>query len=587
MPLLHLTGTSIGRYEVGRCIGAGTASTVYRATDLVTDRQVALKVLDPDLASRPDFLTRCVEEIGAVSRLGHPGILHVEEVAARGDLTYLVTRLVRGGALKDVLGRRPLDVSTALGILQDVAGALHSAHEAGVVHQDLKPSNVLVETDGSVLVADFGLAPARYGLAPSAPWYRSPEQVPGVEPDRRTDVHALGLLLLEMVTGATPRTGARACGVALPGQVDRVLFRALDPDPARRPATVIDFLGELDDLLAARSGSAWNRDQLPALIEASPDPVLAVDADGRVTHWNRHARAAFGWAREQIAGRSIVTTIVAPRHRERIEHLLAELTAARGVLPGPDGYTTRLVAVHRDGRQIPLEMSLSPVTLAGSSASLVAFCREVTEPRAPERGPGAARLAVGPPASPVRYRVDTRATQLAFSCAFMRFLTVHGRFRDFSGWVEVDGRDLTTARAECRIRTASVDTGSLDRDYHLRSPDFFAAERFPEMVFRTTSAQALGDERFRLFGELTIRDVTCPIRLEVRLEDWEIDARGVERATLTAVTVIHRPDWFRDWERALRAGRWIVGDEVKLDLVVVVVRRPEPGAGPTEWQPGR
>ena len=113
----------------------------------------------------------------------------VHEVATRGALTYVSMRLVRGGTLRDVLRHRPLDVRSALGILQEVAAALHSAHEAGIVHQDLKPSNVLVETDGSVLVADFGLAPARYGYATSSPWYQSPEQVRGAEPDRRTDVH--------------------------------------------------------------------------------------------------------------------------------------------------------------------------------------------------------------------------------------------------------------------------------------------------------------------------------------------------------------------------------------------------------------
>jgi polyisoprenoid-binding protein YceI len=453
MPLPDLAGTSLGRYQVGPRIGAGAVSIVYRAMDLATERQVALKVLDPDLVNRAGFLARCVEEIATVSRLGHRAIAPVHEVATRGSLTYLSMGLARGGTLRDLLDRRTLDLGTALRVVQDVAGAIHSAHEEGIVHQDLKPSNVLVGSDGSVQVADFGLAPARYGYWTSAPWYRSPEQLAGAEPDRRTDVHALGVLLFEMITGLSPEPAARASGPRLPGGVDRVLFQALDPDPGRRPATVAEFLGELDDARPAR-------------------PARSRSAE----HDERPAR--------------------------------------------------------------------------------------------------------------IRYRVDTRATQLAFSCAFMRFMTVHGRFRDFSGWVEVEGRDLETARAECRIRTASVDTGSLDRDYHLCSPDFFAVERYPDMVFRSTSVQALGDERFRLFGELTIRDVTRPIRLDVRLEDWEVDASGVERATLTAVTVIRRLDWFLDWERALRAGRWIVGDEVKLDLVVTVVRRPEASAGPVAWSPG-
>ena len=264
MALPDLSGTTVGRYRVVRRIGAGAASAVYRAVDLADERQVALKFLDPELASRPGFLARCVEEIATVSRLEHPAIVPVHEVATRGPLTYVSMRLVRGGTLRDVLGRRPVDVRSALGIVREVASALHSAHESGVVHQDLKPSNVLVETDGSVLVADFGLAPARYGYPTSAPWYRSPEQVSGAEPDRRTDVHALGQLLYELVTGTRPPAEGHAGGAALPGQVDRVLFQALDPDPARRPATVVQFLGELGDVPAAGVRGAWARDQLPA-----------------------------------------------------------------------------------------------------------------------------------------------------------------------------------------------------------------------------------------------------------------------------------------------------------------------------------
>jgi polyisoprenoid-binding protein YceI len=170
-----------------------------------------------------------------------------------------------------------------------------------------------------------------------------------------------------------------------------------------------------------------------------------------------------------------------------------------------------------------------------------------------------------------RYRLEARTTQLGFSCAFMKLLTVRGLFHEFSGWVELDGEDPSTARAECTIKTASVDTGSMDRDYHLCSPEFFAVERYPEMRFRSTAVEVLGDERFRLFGQLTIRDVTRTIRLDVRLEDR--DGAG-ERVTLTAGTTINRLDWFLNWEKALQAGRWIVGDDVRLDLVITLVRHP-------------
>jgi polyisoprenoid-binding protein YceI len=157
----------------------------------------------------------------------------------------------------------------------------------------------------------------------------------------------------------------------------------------------------------------------------------------------------------------------------------------------------------------------------------------------------------------------------------MKFLTVHGHFNDFNGWVELDRDDPLSAQVECVVKTASVETGSLDRDYHLCSDDFFAVESFPDMVFKSIRVERRGQERFRLVGELTIRNVTRPINLDVRLEDRERDGSGVERATLTASTVISRRDWFLDWQQALEAGRWIVGEQIKLDLEVTLVRRPD------------
>jgi len=190
-------------------------------------------------------------------------------------------------------------------------------------------------------------------------------------------------------------------------------------------------------------------------------------------------------------------------------------------------------------------------------------------------GPSAHRAAVAEAPATTRYRIDARHSRIGFSCAFMKFLTVHGHFGDFSGWVELANDDPTTARMECTIRTASVDTGSLDRDYHLCSEDFFAVESHPEMVFRSTAVERRGEERFRLRGELTIRTTTRPLSLDVRLEERERDGAGGERAVLTASTIIARTDWFLDWEEALDAGRWIVGEQIKLDLEVPLVRRSD------------
>ncbi len=743
MTLPDLSGAVIGRYRIDRPLGRGVASTVYRATERPAGKQVAIKVLDPRLARHPRLLTRLVEEAGTVSQLGHPAILPVYEVAKRGELAFVSMRLAHGGTLEAFLRHRIFAPEEAMRIVSGLADALHRAHEAGVVHQNLKPSNLLFDGDGSVLVTDFGLAPWRYGLPVGSSPYVAPEQTRGEEGDRRTDVYALGRLLLVMVVGsrvpefsssgswAGPEPVEVGCA-GLPEGLDRLLLGALSEDPAERPQTMLEFRQQLERLLPGWTGQDRFDEQLPALLEASPDAVLAIDVGGRIRQCNRRAEAMFGWPRERLVGSPLLSTLVSPRHRELFERILAAHLA--GHVPAAANQPAEIAALHREGRQITIEVSLSRLWLRDGEPCLVAFCHDVSasresellltmreavgeatsEAEAPEavvpaaleavcgslswsagalwlrsrRGglwcqaywarpwlsaaelgalydgtcaagegvvgrcwskgeriwcgdlsqaaetareraatrlglravaadpirereevvgvlecfssaseaPGPrtlaeveslahrlGRLARRSPAAwrpRLRYRIDPRNSHLGFSCAFMKFLTVHGRFRDFSGWVELEGNDPVTAHAECTIKTASVDTGSLDRDYHLCSADFFDADRYPDMRFRSTGVEALGDERFRVSGELTIRDVTRPLRLDVRLEDHDIDAAGTERVTLTALTVIDRSEWFLDWEKALQAGRWIVGSEVRLELVVTLVRRPwtRPGA---------
>jgi polyisoprenoid-binding protein YceI len=230
--------------------------------------------------------------------------------------------------------------------------------------------------------------------------------------------------------------------------------------------------------------------------------------------------------------------------------------------------STRFSRVEQVGRRVGRHLSVpKPAVAQGGQAPPAEVTPDLAAPAAPVA-----------PSRSVRYRIDARQSRLGFSCAFMKFLTVHGHFNDFGGWVELENDDPKTARARCVVKTASVDSGSLDRDYHLCSPDFFAVETHPEMVFESTGVERLSDERFRLIGDLTIRGTTRPIRLDVRVGERETDSGKSERVTLTASAVISRLDWFLDWQEALEAGRWIVGEQIKLDLDVALVNRPEPAS---------
>ncbi len=352
-------------------------------------------------------MRRFVSQTATISKLGHPGIVPVYEIGTRAQLTYLSMRLVSGGTtLKDLLAHGTLDVGTAWRVLRAVAEALHSAHEVGVVHQDLKPSNVLIERDGSILVTDFGLARISYGYAIGTPGYMAPEQAQGLPTDRRADVHALGLLAFEMLTGTRPYVApspvdlilstvhdpvpsARSLNPELPPELDLVLFRALAKAPSDRPGTVEELLAELSQVPLSKTsvhgvsgGQAWGADyQLVTLFEASHEPVVAIDESGLVTHWNGQAEALFGWARKQIVGLPILTTLVAPRYREVLERVFATFLAN----PAQETQAIEVMALSRDGRQVPLELSISRVQVSPARGNLVVFCRDISERKENER----------------------------------------------------------------------------------------------------------------------------------------------------------------------------------------------------------
>ena len=166
------------------------------------------------------------------------------------------------------------------------------------------------------------------------------------------------------------------------------------------------------------------------------------------------------------------------------------------------------------------------------------------------------------------WKIDTAHTQVNFSAKHMMVTTVRGTFHDVAGTIELDENDPTRSRGEFKVGAASVDTNFGARDTHLRSADFFDAERYPEITFVSTEIAQVGDDRFRVTGDLTIRDTTKPLTFDVDLEGIVPGMSGARHAGLSARTMIAREDWGLNWNVALEQGGWLVGKEIKLEIAI-------------------
>jgi len=269
-----LIGRTLGQYEIRQELGRGGMATVYKAYQPSLGRYVAIKVLPPYHAEAETFIARFDREARAVARLEHPHILPIYDFGREGDLSYIVTKYVEGGTLKDYLGQ-PFDLQRATSIVSQVASALDYAHDQGIIHRDVKPSNVLLDHGEWALLTDFGLAKmagvsARItgsGVGIGTPAYMSPEQGQGLEVDRRSDVYSLGVILYEMLTGRTPYEAdsplsvmvqhitkplpsPREANPAIPVAVERVIIKALVKDPAYRYARAGDLAVALQDAVS-------------------------------------------------------------------------------------------------------------------------------------------------------------------------------------------------------------------------------------------------------------------------------------------------------------------------------------------------
>ena len=170
------------------------------------------------------------------------------------------------------------------------------------------------------------------------------------------------------------------------------------------------------------------------------------------------------------------------------------------------------------------------------------------------------------------WNIDPTHTHAEFGVRHLMISTVKGHFSDITGSVVVEDGDLTTAQIDVTIGVASIDTRVGQRDQHLRSPDFFDAESFPTITFKSTAVERDKEEHYRVAGDLTIRGVTRPVTLDVHGLGSVRDPWGNEKAGYTATARINRKDFGLNWNQALETGGFVVGDEVKIDLEVELVR---------------
>ena len=299
-----------GRYQLGAVIGRGGMGVVRRAVDLRLEREVAVKLLRPDLTATADVRHRFEDEARAAARLSHPSAVTVFDSGEDGDVAYLVMESLPGRTLADELVDGPLAPERVYALAVDLLGALQAAHGLGILHRDVKPANVLITSDGRPKLADFGIAKmaegvdhTMTGLIIGTPAYLAPERLAGGVATAGTDLYSLAVMLYEALTGEKPFRGdtpmalAHSLHTSTPppiatrcSGIDPRLAAAIDRAMAREPADRFGSAAEMLDLLRSDRAPTGAVTQTvlaaPAVTvqltpPATPGPGLAPPAPGQ------------------------------------------------------------------------------------------------------------------------------------------------------------------------------------------------------------------------------------------------------------------------------------------------------------------
>ncbi|PWH15241.1 MAG: hypothetical protein DDG60_06390 [Anaerolineae bacterium] len=277
-----LTGRNFGPYQIVAPLGEGGMAAVYKAYQPSMERYVALKILPRQMAQSEEFIARFRREARLVAQLQHPHILPVFDYGESDGYTYIVMPFVQSGTLSDLLKSRRLSYAEIRRIIVQIADALGYAHAHGMIHRDVKPSNVLIDERGNCLLTDFGLARmaeatsmlTSSGAIIGTPAYMSPEQGAGSPLDSRSDIYSLGIILYEMVTGRVPYSAETPIAVVfkhiqdplpavrnlvpdIPDGLELVLLKALAKRPEDRFQTTEEFIHAVEEALPQTSSTVY------------------------------------------------------------------------------------------------------------------------------------------------------------------------------------------------------------------------------------------------------------------------------------------------------------------------------------------